>query len=109
MLRKCHLNTCSVGIATQDPELRKRFAGKPEFVINNFYFIVKELREIMAYMGFHTINEMVGRVDRLEPKQALEYWETRGLDLSGLLYRDEDIGQVSTYCCESQDHNLENA
>ncbi len=109
MLRKCHLNTCSVGIATQDPELRKRFSGKPEFVINYFYFIVNELREIMAYMGFRTINEMVGRVDRLEPKQAVEYWESRGLDLSGLLYRDEDLEHVSTYCCEIQDHSLENA
>jgi glutamate synthase domain-containing protein 2/glutamate synthase domain-containing protein 3 len=109
MLRKCHLNSCSVGIATQDPELRKRFAGKPEFVINYFNFIAKELREIMAYLGFRTVNEMVGRVDRLEPKQALEYWKTRGLDLTGLLYHAEESQQVPTYCCESQDHNLEGA
>ena len=71
MMRKCHLNTCPVGIATQDPELRKKFAGKPEHVVNFFFLLAEELREIMARLGFRTINEMVGRVDRLDIRQAI--------------------------------------
>jgi glutamate synthase domain-containing protein 2/glutamate synthase domain-containing protein 1/glutamate synthase domain-containing protein 3 len=107
MLRKCHLNACSVGIATQDPELRKRFAGKPEHVINYFMFIAEHLREIMANMGFRTINEMVGRVDKLEPRVAIDHWKAKGLDFSNLLMRPEVPDDVATYCTQAQDHGLE--
>ena len=85
MMRKCHLNTCPVGIATQDPELRKRFAGEPEHVINFMTFIAEEMREIMADMGFRTIQEMTGRMDRLEVSPAIDHWKARGLDLSSVL------------------------
>ena len=78
MLRKCHLNTCSVGIATQDPELRKRFAGQPGHLVNYFYFVAEELREIMAELGFRTVAEMVGRVDRLETRKAVGSLESLG-------------------------------
>jgi glutamate synthase (NADPH/NADH) large chain len=107
MLRKCHLNVCSVGIATQDPELRKQFAGKPEHVINYFMFIAEHLREIMASMGFRTINEMVGRVDRLETRTAIDHWKAKGLDFSDLLLRPDVPEDVATYCKENQDHGLE--
>jgi len=106
MLRKCHLNTCSVGIATQDPELRKHFSGRPESVINYFYFIAEEFREIMAQMGFRTVNEMVGRVDRLDSREVLSHWKAKGVDLSGLLHWTDVSSLVATYCCESQDHSL---
>ena len=109
MLRKCHLNACSVGIATQDPELRKMFAGKPEYVINYFFFVAEQLREIMAKLGFRTINEMVGRVDRLETHKAIEHWKAKGLDLSPLLYKAEGSPGVATYCCQAQDHGLDKA
>ncbi len=109
MLRKCHLNTCSVGIATQDPELRKMFAGKPEYVINYFFFVAEELREIMAQTGFRTINEMVGRMDRLDTRQAVEHWKAQGLDFSNLLHMPDAPPSVATYCRETQDHGLERA
>ena len=109
MLRKCHLNTCSVGIATQNPELRKKFAGQPEHVINFFFFVAEELREIMARLGFRTVNEMVGRVDRLEPPSDVDHWKARGLDFSALLHRMDVPDAVATYCCESQDHGIERA
>ncbi len=109
MLRKCHLNTCSVGIATQDPELRKRFAGQPEHVINYFFFVAEELRQIMADMGFRTINEMVGRMDRLDTREAIEHWKARGLDFSRLLKMPDVPDDIATYCCETQDHGLEKA
>ena len=109
MLRKCHLNTCSVGIATQDPELRKRFTGQPEHIINFFFFVAEELREIMAEMGFRTINEMVGRMDRLDTRQAIEHWKARGLDFSRLLKMPEVPDDIATYCCETQDHGLDRA
>ena len=86
MLRKCHLGTCSVGIATQDPELRKRFTGKPEYLVNYFTFIAEEMREIMAQLGFRTVQEMVGRVDVLDARKASVHWKAQGLDLSKLLY-----------------------
>ena len=89
MLRKCHLNTCSVGIATQNPELRKQFAGKPEYVINYFFFVAEQLRRIMAEMGFRTVNEMVGRVDRLETRTAIEALEGKG---AGLLLTTSQTG-----------------
>ena len=82
MMRKCHLNTCPVGIATQDPELRKKFAGKPEHVINFFFFVAEEVREIMAQLGFRTVDEMIGRVDCLVQRKAIDHWKAKGLDLS---------------------------
>ncbi|MEK7214356.1 MAG: glutamate synthase large subunit, partial [Chloroflexota bacterium] len=109
MLRKCHLNTCSVGIATQDPELRKRFAGKPEHVINYFFFVAEELRQIMAQLGFRTINEMVGRVDMLDGSHAVDHWKLRGLDFSHLLHRPRVPAGIATYCKQSQHHGLEHA
>ena len=89
MMRKCHLNTCPVGIATQDPELRKKFAGKPEHVVNYFFLLAEELREIMAQLGFRTINEMVGRVDRLDTRKAIAHWKAKGLDFSAILHKPE--------------------
>jgi len=106
MLRKCHLNTCSVGIATQDPELRKQFAGKPEHVINYFFFIAKQMRQIMADLGFRTVNEMVGRVDKLDTREAIVHWKASGLDFSDLLHKPDVPEDVATYCCEEQDHAL---
>ena len=109
MLRKCHLNTCSVGVATQDPELRKRFAGKPEALINYFFFLAEHLREIMAQLGFRTVNEMVGRMDKLEPRRAIEHWKAKGLNLTPMLQLPEVPEGIATYCCEGQDHGLDKA
>ena len=109
MLRKCHLNTCSVGIATQDPELRKMFNGKPEYVINYFFFVAQHLREIMASLGFRTVNEMVGRVDKMEAQRAIDHWKAKGLDLSNLLHRPDVPDWVATYRRQEQDHGLERA
>ena len=109
MLRKCHLNTCSVGIATQDPELRKRFAGQPGHLVNYFYFVAEELREIMAQLGFRTVAEMVGRVDKLETRQAADHWKAAGIDLSKLLALPPRSERVPTYCCIDQDHGLHKA
>jgi glutamate synthase domain-containing protein 3 len=104
MMRVCHLNTCPVGIATQDPELRKRFTGTPEHVINYFFFIAEEVREYMARMGFRTFEEMIGRADKLKMREAIEHWKARGVDLSALLHRVE--GEAIRHS-ESQDHGLE--
>ncbi|MDH3648096.1 MAG: glutamate synthase large subunit [Saprospiraceae bacterium] len=107
LMRKCHLNTCPVGIATQDPELRKRFNGKPEYVINFFTFLAQELREIMAELGFRTINEMVGKVELLKMKKDIEHWKYRHLDLSPILYKEpvgEEVGQHKQI---EQDHGIE--
>ena len=109
MLRKCHLNTCSVGIATQDPELRRMFAGKPESLINYFFFVAEHLREIMASLGFRTMDEMVGRVDKLDVRKALDHWKAKGVDLSPLLYQPEVAEDVATHHCREQDHGLEQA
>ena len=109
MLRKCHLNACSVGIATQDPELRKQFAGEPEHVINYFMFVAEQLRGIMAEMGFRTINEMVGRVDRVEARQAIDHWKAQGLDFGALLTRPDVPDSVGTYQSIKQDHGLDKA
>ena len=110
MLRKCHLNTCSVGVATQDPELRKRFAGQPEHLINYFFFVAEDLREIMAQLGFRTVNEMVGRVDKLETGSAIDHWrKTKGIDLTDLLAKPEAPDSVARCHCEDQDHGLERA
>ncbi len=109
MMRVCHLNTCPVGIATQDPELRKKFPGQPEHVIHFFRFIAEELREIMASLGFRTLNEMVGRSDCLEQRQALDHWKARNLQLAALLRKPEVPLKVGTYCSQTQDHGLERA
>ena len=106
MLRKCHLNTCSVGIATQDPELRKKFAGQPEYLINYFFFLAEQVRETMAELGFRTVNEMVGRVDRLEPAGNTDHWKAKTLDLSRLLHMPQAPEGVATYHCQGQDHHL---
>jgi glutamate synthase (NADPH/NADH) large chain len=106
MMRKCHLNTCPVGIATQDPELRKRFTGKPEHVINYFFFIAEEVREMMAAMGFRTISEMVGRTDFLDKESAIEHWKARGLDFSKIFAKPKVSKDVPIHHCERQDHNL---
>jgi glutamate synthase (NADPH/NADH) large chain len=109
MMRKCHLNTCPVGIATQDPELRKRFTGKPEHVVNYFMFIAEDVREWMAKLGFRTINEMIGRTDKIDLDHALSHWKAKGIDFSRILYRPEMAPDVAVYNCEKQDHGLEKA
>jgi glutamate synthase (ferredoxin) len=106
MMRKCHLNTCPVGIATQDPELRKKFTGEPEHVVNFFFMLAEELREIMAKLGFRTINEMVGRVDRLDTRAAIAHWKAKGLDFSTILHRPEVPAHVKTHCQDAQDHGI---
>src|SRR5207302_4809191 len=96
MMRVCHLNTCPVGVATQDPELRKRFMGQPEHVANFMRMIAEEVRELMAQLGFRQMNKMIGRVDRLEVKKAIDHWKARGLDYSKILYQPEvptDVGR----------------
>ncbi|MBW4460873.1 MAG: glutamate synthase large subunit [Nodosilinea sp. WJT8-NPBG4] len=107
MMRVCHLNTCPVGVATQDPELRKHFMGDPDHVVNFMQFIAQDIREIMAALGFRTLNEMVGRTDVLEPKQAIAHWKAKGLDLSPMLHQPEVGPEVGRYCQMAQDHGLE--
>ncbi len=109
MMRVCHLNTCPVGVATQDPELRKKFNGKPEFVENYFRFVAEDVRELMAELGFRTMNEMIGRADRLESKPALEHWKAKGVDLSKILFQPELAEGASRRAVVSQDHGLERA
>ncbi len=109
MMRKCHLNTCPVGIATQNPELRKKFAGTPENVINFFFYIAEEVREWMSKMGFRKIDEMVGRVDMIEMDSAVSHWKARGLDFSSILYNPQVPGRVGRRCTIAQDHGLEEA
>jgi glutamate synthase (NADPH/NADH) large chain len=109
MIRKCHLNTCPVGIATQDPILRERFQGQPEHVINFFFFIAEQVRRYMAEMGFRTVDEMIGRVDMLEAEPAVNHWKARGLDLSAILYSPPVPARVRRRCVESQDHGLQQA
>jgi glutamate synthase (NADPH/NADH) large chain len=109
MIRKCHLNTCPVGIATQDPELRKRFQGQPEHVINFFFFLAEQVREHMAKLGFRTVDEMVGRVDMLETHLAVDHWKAKGIDLSSILYSPPLPGRVARHCVQKQDHGLEQA
>ncbi|MDP2996109.1 MAG: glutamate synthase large subunit, partial [Bryobacterales bacterium] len=109
MMRKCHLNTCPVGIATQDPALRAKFTGTPEDVIRYFFYVAEELREIMAAMGFRTVNQMVGRVDRLEARKAADHWKAKGLDLSSMLYNPPAPARVARSCVIGQDHGLSQA
>ena len=109
MMRKCHLNTCPVGVATQDPVLRARFTGQPEHVINYFFFVAEELRAIMAQMGFRTLNEMIGQVDRLDATPAVDHWKAHGVDLSRLLYQGRTDSELALWNCEEQDHGLDAA
>jgi len=106
MMRVCHLNTCPVGIATQDPELRKKFAGSPEFVENFFRFIAQEVREYMALLGFRTVDEMIGRVDRLNFRQAIDHWKARGLDYSAILHMPALPEGTARRRTRPQDHGL---
>ena len=109
MMRKCHLNTCPVGVATQDPILRKRFTGQPEHVINYFFFVAEELRVIMAQLGFRTVQEMTGRVDKLDMKKAIGHWKAKGIDLSRILYSVTPKPGVAIHHAEKQNHGLESA
>ena len=109
MMRKCHLNTCPVGIATQDPELRKKFKGKPEHVVNYMLFVAEELRNIMSKLGIRTMEEMIGRSDLLVKNKAVNHWKANGLDLSRILYKPDMGPDVAIYHSETQDHGLEKA
>ncbi|MEM7434292.1 MAG: glutamate synthase large subunit [Myxococcota bacterium] len=110
MMRKCHLNTCPVGIATQDPELRKKFKGKPEHVINYLFMVAEEAREIMASLGLRTFDEMVGRVDKLDMVDALVHWKAQGIDLSPILTpAKKKTPDTEVYCTKKQDHGLDKA
>src|ERR1700728_3254324 len=109
MMRKCHLNTCPVGIATQDPALRAKFQGTPENVINFFFYIAEEVRQWMSKLGYRTMDEMIGRVDRIEMRHALDHWKARGLDFSSILYTPQVPRRVGRRCTMAQDHGLSEA
>ncbi|MDQ2945941.1 MAG: glutamate synthase large subunit, partial [Acidobacteriota bacterium] len=109
MMRKCHLNTCPVGIATQDPALRKKFHGQPENVINFFFYIAEEVRQLMATLGFRSMDEMVGRVDMLEMRPAIDHWKARGLDFKNIFYSPQVPRRVGRRCLIAQDHGLDQA
>ena len=109
MMRVCHLNTCPVGIATQDPVLREKFTGVPEHVINLMMFIAEELREIMSKLGFRKVEDMVGRVDRLDVRDAIGHWKAKGVDLTHILHKPDVEPEVATHCVQEQDHGLEKA
>ena len=106
MMRVCHLNTCPVGVATQDPVLRKNFTGDPEHAVNFMKFIAQEVRELMAHLGFRKLEDMVGRTDVLEPRKAVAHWKAKGIDLSKLLFRPAAGPEVGRFCSEKQDHGL---
>ncbi len=108
MMRKCHLNTCPVGVATQNPELRKRFTGKPEHVINYFFFVAEETRQLMAKMGVRKLDELIGQVDYLDKNNAIDHWKANGLDFGRLFVKPEVADDIATYHCMSQDHGLDN-
>jgi glutamate synthase (ferredoxin) len=107
MMRVCHLNTCPAGVATQDPQLRARYTGKPEHVVNFMRFIAQDMREIMARLGFRTIEEMIGRTDRLEARKAVDHWKAKGLDFSTILYQPDVGPEVGRFCQMKQDHGLD--
>tara|TARA_B110000093_G_scaffold182423_1_gene228994 strand:- start:546 stop:2465 length:1920 start_codon:yes stop_codon:yes gene_type:complete len=109
MMRKCHLNTCPVGIATQDPILRKRFAGQPEHVVNFFFFVAEEIREIMASLGIKKFNDLVGRSDLLDTKKGIDHWKIQGLDFSKIFYQPDMGKEVSRYNTETQYHAIDKA
>ena len=107
MMRVCHLDTCPVGVATQNPELRARFSGKPEFVVNFFEFIAEEVRELLASLGFRTLEEAIGQVELIDSKRAVDHWKASGLDLSPILYMPEIAEGASRRCISTQDHGLD--
>ncbi|MGB6154216.1 MAG: glutamate synthase large subunit [Pricia sp.] len=107
MMRVCHLNTCPVGIATQNPELRKKFNGKPEHVVNYMYFVAQELREIMAQLGFRTVNEMVGQVKKLDRRKAVDHYKTKGIDLTPILHQVDVPAGTKFYNTQKQKHNID--
>ncbi len=109
MMRKCHLNTCPVGVATQDPALRKKFSGQPEHVVNYFFFVAEEMRELMAQMGVRTVDELIGRSDLLDMKKGIAHWKAQGLDYSRIFHRPEIAATVPVLHCEEQDHGLAKA
>ena len=109
MMRKCHLNTCPVGVATQDPELRKRFTGQPEHIINYLFFVAEEMRRLMARLGFRTVAEMIGQSDRLEMRRAIDHWKAHGLDFTRLLAKPKVGPEVALSNRETQDHGLDKA
>ncbi len=109
MMRKCHLNTCPVGVATQDPVLRKKFKGQPEHVVNFFFFIAEEVREIMAMLGVRSLRELIGRTDLLDMRKGIEHWKARGLDFSRIFYMPKVGPEVAIFNTEQQDHGLEKA
>jgi glutamate synthase (NADPH) large chain len=109
MMRKCHLNTCPVGVATQDPVLRQKFRGQPEHVINYFFFVAQELREIMAQLGVRTLNELIGRADLLDMKKGVEHWKAKGLDFARIFYMPNMPAEVSRFHDQTQDHGLDKA
>src|SRR5437867_10226965 len=106
MMRVCHLNTCPVGVATQDPILREKFTGKPEYVVNYFRMIAQELREWMAKLGFRTVNEMIGRMDKLDARKAIDHWKAKHLDLTPMLHMPKAGAHVQTRRTQEQDHGL---
>jgi len=107
MMRKCHLNTCPVGVATQDPVLRRKFDGKPEHVVNYFFFVAEEVRQIMAQLGIRKFDDLIGRTDLLDMKKGIEHWKARGLDFTRLLARPDVPAEVARYQVEDQDHRLD--
>jgi glutamate synthase (NADPH/NADH) large chain len=109
MMRKCHLNTCPVGVATQDPVLRKRFTGQPEHVVNYFFFVAEELRELMAQMGIRKFDDLIGRADLLDTRSGVEHWKAQGLDFSKVFYMPATPQGVARHQCEEQDHGIEHA
>jgi glutamate synthase (NADPH/NADH) large chain/glutamate synthase (ferredoxin) len=106
-MRKCHLNTCPVGVATQDPELRKKFTGKPEHVVNYFFFIAEEVRHIMAQLGIRKFDDLIGRADLLDMKKGIAHWKAQGLDFGRLFAVPNVPADVSRFHIENQDHGLE--
>jgi glutamate synthase domain-containing protein 3 len=109
MMRKCHLNTCPVGVATQDPLLRRKFTGKPEYVVNYFFFVAEEVRELMASLGVRKLDELIGRTDLLDMKKGIEHWKAKGLDFSRIFYMPKMPAEVSLRHTETQDHGLDKA
>ncbi len=108
LMRKCHLNTCPVGVATQDPELRKKFTGKPEYLINFFFFVAEEVREYMAKLGFRTFNEMIGQTEKIITQKLYDHWKIRGIDFSKVLYKPNSLYETKFYKAREQNHELEN-